>query len=156
MTTSFPTFLSRHGYFRPEIYCWRHGWELTKYIYSLFFLQASEASTPLVGVDVKHDSKSRVKSKGQASFHTLFPTSRVSQPPTMLRPSPVQPLEISMVVSQPGMMGQVAGSQASVEGVEERLRPETEQAKEVRCSKIWDVNRRCGYVNSPVFISASG
>lgn len=47
-------------------------------------------------------------------------TSRVSQPPTMLRPRPVRPLEISMVVSQPGMMGQVAGSQARVEGVDER------------------------------------
>lgn len=68
----------------------------------------------------------------QISFHIfLFPTSRVSQPPTMLRPRPVRPLEMSMVVSQPGMMGQVAGSQARVEGVEERLRPKVEAAKEV-------------------------
>lgn len=28
-----------------------------------------------------------------------------------------------MVVSQPGMMGQVAGSQVRVDGVDERLRP---------------------------------
>lgn len=48
-------------------------------------------------------------------------TSRVSQPPTMLRPSPVRPLQMSMVVSQPGMMGQVAGSQVSADGVDERL-----------------------------------
>lgn len=53
-------------------------------------------------------------------------TSRVSQPPTMLRPRPVRPLEMSMVVSQPGMMGQVAGSQVMVEGVDERLWPSTE------------------------------
>lgn len=33
-----------------------------------------------------------------------------------------------MVVSQPGMMGQVAGSQARVEGVEERLGPKIETA----------------------------
>lgn len=45
----------------------------------------------------------------------------------MLRPRPVRPLEMSMVVSQPGMMGQVAGSQARVEGVEERLRPKIEE-----------------------------
>lgn len=61
----------------------------------------------------------------------LLLTSRVSQPPTMLRPRPVRPLEMSMVVSQPGMMGQVVGSQARVEGVDERLRPETEEAKGV-------------------------
>lgn len=79
-TTSFSTFLSRHGHFRPEIYGWRHGWELTKYIYSLFFLQASEASTPLVGLDVKHDGKSRVKSKGQASFHTVSYQQGVAAP----------------------------------------------------------------------------
>lgn len=41
----------------------------------------------------------------------------------MLRPSPVRPLEISMVVSQPGMMGQVAGSQVRVDGVDARLWP---------------------------------
>jgi len=37
-------------------------------------------------------------------------TSRVSLPPTMLRPSPLFPLLISMVVSWPGIMGQEAGS----------------------------------------------
>jgi len=37
-------------------------------------------------------------------------TSRVSLPPTMLRPSPLFPLLISMVVSRPGIMGQEAGS----------------------------------------------
>lgn len=67
-----------------------------------------------------------------ASFNVKFPdflfiyvffTSRVSQPPTMLRPRPVRPLEMSMVVSHPGMMGQVAGSHAMVEGVDERLWP---------------------------------
>lgn len=59
---------------------------------------------------------------------TIVPTSRVSQPPTMLRPRPVRPLEMSMVVSQPGMMGQVAGSQARVEGVDERLKSKIEKA----------------------------
>lgn len=62
----------------------------------------------------------------------LPPTSRVSQPPTMLSPRPVRPLEISMVVSQPGMMGQVVGSQARVEGVDERLKPKTEEVKDIR------------------------
>jgi len=37
-------------------------------------------------------------------------TSRVSLPPTMLRPSPLFPLLISMVVSRPGIMGQEVGS----------------------------------------------
>lgn len=45
----------------------------------------------------------------------------MSAPPTMLRPRPVLPLEISMVVSHPGMMGQVAGSEANVAGVEDLL-----------------------------------
>lgn len=45
----------------------------------------------------------------------------MSAPPTMLRPRPVRPLEISMVVSHPGIMGQVAGSEASVAGVEDLL-----------------------------------
>lgn len=48
-------------------------------------------------------------------------TSSVSEPPTMLRPSPVRPLEISMVVSQPGIMGQVAGSDAKIAGVDDLL-----------------------------------
>lgn len=43
----------------------------------------------------------------------------------MLRPRPVWPLEMSMVVSQPGMMGQVTGSEeARVPGVDERLEPD--------------------------------
>lgn len=50
-------------------------------------------------------------------------TNRVSDPPTMLRPSPVRPLEISIVVSQPGMMGQVAGSEAKIAGVDDLLVP---------------------------------
>lgn len=50
-------------------------------------------------------------------------TSSVSDPPTMLRPSPVRPLEISIVVSQPGMMGQVAGSEAKIAGVDDLLVP---------------------------------
>lgn len=49
----------------------------------------------------------------------------MSAPPTMLRPRPVCPLEISMVVSHPGIMGQVAGSEASVAGVEDLLVSET-------------------------------
>lgn len=49
----------------------------------------------------------------------------------MLRPRPVRPLEMSMVVSQPGMMGHVVGSQARVEGVDERLGPNIVEAKEV-------------------------
>lgn len=53
-------------------------------------------------------------------------TSRVSAPPTMLRPSPVRPLEISIVVSQPGMMGQVAGSEAKIAGVDDLLVPKHE------------------------------
>lgn len=36
-----------------------------------------------------------------------------------------------MVVSQPGMMGHVVGSQARVEGVDERLGPNIVEAKEV-------------------------
>lgn len=52
------------------------------------------------------------------SFHThsaspCIPwtlTSGVSLPPTMLSPSPERPLEISMIISWPGMMGHVAGS----------------------------------------------
>lgn len=39
----------------------------------------------------------------------------------MLSPSPVLPLQISIVVSQPGMMGHVAGSDAKVPGVEHLL-----------------------------------
>lgn len=53
-------------------------------------------------------------------------TSSVSAPPTMLRPSPVRPLEISIVVSQPGMMGQVAGSEAKIAGVDDLLVPKHE------------------------------
>lgn len=49
----------------------------------------------------------------------------MSAPPTMLRPRPVRPLEISMVVSHPGIMGQVAGSEAKVAGVEDLLVPRT-------------------------------
>lgn len=48
----------------------------------------------------------------------------MSDPPTMLRPSPVRPLEISIVVSQPGIMGQVAGSEAKIAGVDDLLVPE--------------------------------
>lgn len=48
-------------------------------------------------------------------------TSSVSDPPTILRPSPVCPLEISMVVSHPGIMGQVAGSEAKTAGVDDLL-----------------------------------
>lgn len=47
----------------------------------------------------------------------------MSAPPTMLRPNPVRPLEISIVVSQPGMMGQVAGSEAKTAGVDDLLVP---------------------------------
>lgn len=39
----------------------------------------------------------------------------------MLRPRPVRPLEISIVVSHPGMMGQVAGSEVNMAGVEDLL-----------------------------------
>lgn len=53
-------------------------------------------------------------------------TSRVSAPPTMLRPSPVRPLEISIVVSQPGIMGQVVGSEAKTAGVDDLLVPKNE------------------------------
>jgi len=35
----------------------------------------------------------------------------VLQPPTMLRPSPVEPLQISIVFIQPAMMGHVRGSE---------------------------------------------
>ena len=52
-------------------------------------------------------------------------TSSVSDPPTMLRPSPVRPLEISRGVSQPGMMGQVAGSEAKTAGVDDLLVPKS-------------------------------
>lgn len=67
--------------------------------------------------------------------NVFFYTSRVSQPPTMLRPRPVRPLEMLMVVSHPGMMGQVAGSQTMVEGVDERLWPWNKED--------WDVTLRC-------------
>lgn len=40
-------------------------------------------------------------------------TSRVSHPPTMLRPSPTFPLQISMVVSLPGTIGQLKGSETA-------------------------------------------
>lgn len=53
-------------------------------------------------------------------------TSSVSDPPTILRPSPVCPLEISIVVSQPGIMGQVAGSEAKTAGVDDLLVPKKE------------------------------
>lgn len=49
----------------------------------------------------------------------------MSDPPTMLRPSPVRPLEISIVVSQPGIMGQVAGSEAKIAGVDDLLVPKS-------------------------------
>lgn len=39
----------------------------------------------------------------------------------------MRPLKMSMVVSQPGMMGHVVGSQVSVVGVEERLGPAAEE-----------------------------
>lgn len=64
----------------------------------------------------------------------LQPTSKVSAPPTMLRPRPVRPLEISMVVSHPGMMGQVAGSETNVAGVDDLLVSET--IKHPRYSKM--------------------
>lgn len=41
----------------------------------------------------------------------------------MLRPNPVRPLDISIVVSQPGIMGQVAGSEAKTAGVDDLLVP---------------------------------
>lgn len=47
----------------------------------------------------------------------------------MLRPSPVLPLEISIVVSHPGIMGQVVGSEAKVAGVDDLLEPETPSPK---------------------------
>lgn len=43
----------------------------------------------------------------------------------MLSPSPVLPLQISIVVSQPGIMGHVTGSEAKVAGVEHLLEPVT-------------------------------
>lgn len=43
----------------------------------------------------------------------------------MLRPSPVRPLEISIVVSQPGIIGQVAGSEAKIAGVDDLLVPKS-------------------------------
>ena len=60
-----------------------------------------------------------------AYLEHLWLTSSVSDPPTMLRPSPVRPLEISIVVSQPGMMGQVAGSEAKIAGVDDLLVPKS-------------------------------
>lgn len=48
-------------------------------------------------------------------------TSKVSAPPTILSPSPVRPLEISMVVSRPGIIGQVAMSNVDELGVEDLL-----------------------------------
>lgn len=48
----------------------------------------------------------------------------MSAPPTMLNPRPVRPLEMSMVVSHPGIMGQVAGSDTRVAGVEDLLASE--------------------------------
>lgn len=43
----------------------------------------------------------------------------------MLSPSPAVPLQISIVVSQPGIMGHVTGSEAKVAGVEHLLEPVT-------------------------------
>lgn len=40
-------------------------------------------------------------------------TNRVSHPPTMLRPRPTFPLQISMVVSLPATTGQLRGSGAA-------------------------------------------
>ncbi len=40
-------------------------------------------------------------------------TSRVSHPPTMLRPRPTFPLQISMIVSLPATTGQVRGSETA-------------------------------------------
>ena len=42
--------------------------------------------------------------------HSRLQTSRVSLPPTMLSPSPLFPLLISMVVSRPGIIGHEVGS----------------------------------------------
>lgn len=43
-------------------------------------------------------------------------TSGVSFPPTMLRPRPDRPLEISIVISWPGTIGHVAGSSSTKGG----------------------------------------
>lgn len=40
-------------------------------------------------------------------------TSRVSYPPTMLRPRPTFPLQISMIVSLPATTGQLRGSEVA-------------------------------------------
>lgn len=44
-------------------------------------------------------------------FQLVVLTSRVSHPPTMLRPSPKFPLQISMEVSLPATTGQLKGSE---------------------------------------------
>lgn len=78
-------------------------------------------------------------------------TSRVSQPPTMLRPSPVRPLQMSMVVSQPGMMGHVAGSQVRADGVDERLwaadARDSHSAPLLTCMTLLERNRT--YIDPP-------
>lgn len=44
----------------------------------------------------------------------------------------MRPFEISMVVSQPGMMGQVMGSDTSVAGVDDLLEPGTHRDNQNR------------------------
>lgn len=41
----------------------------------------------------------------------------------MLSPKPVLPFDISIVVSHPGIIGQVDGSEGNVAGVDDRLEP---------------------------------
>lgn len=84
----------------------------------------------------------------------LFFTSRVSQPPTMLSPRPVRPLEMSIVVSHPGMMGQVAGSQTMVEGVEERLWPWKKEDWDVTLGGGWNTARGRGRMQREILTGA--
>jgi len=46
----------------------------------------------------------------EGSFVCIIITSKVSDPPTMLRPKPTLSLLISIVDSKPGFIGAVAGS----------------------------------------------
>lgn len=55
-------------------------------------------------------------------------TSSVSHPPTMLRPRPKCPLQISMVLSTPGIMGQLRRSGVRAEPVGQSDRPLEEEA----------------------------
>lgn len=63
-------------------------------------------------------------------------TSRVSYPPTMLRPRPTFPLQISMTVSPPATTGQLRGSEVAVADPSQSERPVGEEEEVDEAARV--------------------